>query len=62
MRRGYQMLLDFTGPRSSHLSLLDALAGRITSKDIEGKVVFVGPLAPQLEDYLRTPRAVDSRA
>ena len=53
---GYQLLLDFRGPKKfPTYSFLDALSGKIPPRNIQGKVVLLGPLAPSLKDYVRTP-------
>ncbi|MDY0187440.1 MAG: CHASE2 domain-containing protein [Syntrophus sp. (in: bacteria)] len=50
-------LIPFRGPRGTycHLSAADILSGAIGSREIDGRIVFVGATAPGLFDIRATP-------
>jgi len=54
--RGYQVFLDFRGPRSFRtLSLTDILSGHYDTSDITGRIVLIGMTARGIKDYVATP-------
>src|SRR5204863_7036791 len=56
--RGYQILLNFRGPAKFRtFEFTEAMSGKIPPETLRGKVVFIGPLAPSLKDFINTPLA-----
>lgn len=54
--RGYQVLLDFKGPRVFPVfTLHDVLEGKVPAEKVRGKVVLIGAIASSLKDALSTP-------
>lgn len=49
--------VDFTGPsgRIRRVSYVDVLEGKVPARELEGKIVVVGPAATSLKDELPTP-------
>jgi len=60
--RGYQLLLDFKGPKNFETcTLTQALSGQIPPEALRGKVVILGVTAEYAMDYFVTPIAYQHR-
>jgi adenylate cyclase len=54
---GYQVLLNFRGSGKNFtiVSLSDVLAGKVDNNLLRDRIVFIGSVAPSLNDYFYTP-------
>ncbi|MEM9771655.1 MAG: CHASE2 domain-containing protein [Cyanobacteria bacterium P01_D01_bin.73] len=54
---GYQIFLNYRGGLDSflHISLADVVAGRVPKDLFRDRIVFIGPIAPSVNDQWQTP-------
>ena len=54
---GYQTLLNFRGPDDAFesISITDVLEGKLSELQVRDRIVFIGSIAPSLNDFVYTP-------
>ncbi|PSN18595.1 diguanylate cyclase [filamentous cyanobacterium CCP5] len=54
---GYQLLLNYRGPDNAFnmVSITDVINGEVSEADLRDRIVFIGSIAPSLNDFLYTP-------
>ncbi len=61
---GFQFMLDYQSPgsRFTTFSLKDVLTGKVSKKDLEDKLVIIGPTAVSKKDFFYTPFSQSMKA